>query len=58
LLAGAAGLFALVFFAAPGKAAVMPVGDPFLSGELRPVDASTVSSESELTLAIVPRPLD
>jgi hypothetical protein len=30
LLAGAAGLFALVFFAALGKAALIPVGDPFL----------------------------
>jgi hypothetical protein len=30
LLVGAAGLFALVFFAALGKAAVIPVGDPFL----------------------------
>jgi hypothetical protein len=34
LLAGAAGLFALVFFAALGKATVIPVGDPFLSESL------------------------
>jgi hypothetical protein len=34
LLAGVAGLFALVFFAALGKAAVIPVGDPFLSESL------------------------
>jgi hypothetical protein len=34
LLAGAAGLFALVFFGVLGKAAVIPVGDPFLSESL------------------------
>ena len=34
LLAGAAGLFALVFFGAFSKAAVIPVGDPFLSESL------------------------
>src|SRR5262249_12117670 len=34
LLAGAAGLFALVFFAALGTAAAIPVGDPLLSESL------------------------
>jgi hypothetical protein len=34
LLLGAAGLFALVFFAALGKAALIPVGDPFLPESL------------------------
>jgi hypothetical protein len=34
LLAGGAGLFALAFFAAFGRAAVLPVGDPFLSESL------------------------
>jgi hypothetical protein len=45
LLAGAGGLFALVFFAAFGKAAVIPVGDPFLSESLpASVDAGGVPS--------------
>jgi hypothetical protein len=34
LAAGGAGLFALIFFAALGRAAVIPVGDPFLAESL------------------------
>jgi hypothetical protein len=45
LLAGAAGLFALVIFAVMGKAAVIPVGDPFLSESL---PAARTLSESPI----------
>ena len=42
LAAGAAGLFALVFFAALGRAAIIPVRDPFLSESLQELDREPV----------------
>jgi hypothetical protein len=45
LLAGAAGLFALVFFASLRRAAAIPVGDPLLSESL-PGRASAMAAQS------------